>query len=342
MSLWLFRAGSKGEYESKFLSDGRVYLTWENLKIDLQSFKDRLDLQKYLMDFYKFDKEKIASNYSSQIWPVIHGMKIGDWVVLPSKMNRTIHFGEIVSDYQFDASQPDPFYHYRAIKWFAIDIPRDHFDQDLLYSLGAFMSVCKIEKNNAETRIKKMYENNWIQQSGKAKESKSSEITASTEQIDFEEYIYEKIAERIIQRFKGYKMEILIESILQAKGLTTYSSPEGADNGVDILASSGELGFGSPKICVQVKSYDNPVDRPTLDQLIGTMANVGADYGLLVSWSGFKNSVVKETAKQFFKVRLWNSRDVIKELFDNYEKLSDDIKAEIPLKRIWMLSTDDL
>lgn len=41
-------------------------------------------------------------------------------------------------------------------------------------------------------------------------------------------------------------MEVLIEEILKAKGFTTYRSPEGADNGVDILASADTLGSGSP------------------------------------------------------------------------------------------------
>ena len=74
-----------------------------------------------------------------------------------------------------------------------------------------------------------------------------------------------------------------------------------------------------------------------MDQLIGTMSNVGADYGLLVSWSGFKSSVQKEIPKQFFKLRLWDANDVIKEIFNNYEKLPIEIRTEIPLKQVWVL-----
>ena len=37
MSLWLFRAGRKGEYENKFLTDGRVYLTWDDFDVDLRT-----------------------------------------------------------------------------------------------------------------------------------------------------------------------------------------------------------------------------------------------------------------------------------------------------------------
>nr|WP_245251543.1 restriction endonuclease [Virgibacillus litoralis] len=135
-------------------------------------------------------------------------------------------------------------------------------------------------------------------------------------------------------------MENLVEEVLKAKGFTTYRSPEGADQGVDILAASNTLGFGDPKICVQIKTADSPLDRPILDQLIGTMSNYSADFGLLVSWSGFKSSVTKEIPKQFFKVRLWDSKTIIQQIFENYEKLSDDIKKEIPIKRVWMLDSE--
>ena len=102
MSIWLFRAGSKGEYEHKFLSDNRVYLTWDDLDFDLRSVKNKEDLYKILMDSYKLEKEKTAINWASQIWPIAHSMNKGDWIILPSKINRTIHFGEIIGDYIFD------------------------------------------------------------------------------------------------------------------------------------------------------------------------------------------------------------------------------------------------
>ena len=133
----------------------------------------------------------------------------------------------------------------------------------------------------------------------------------------------------------------LVASILEAQGYVTHRSPTGADKGVDILAAPAPMGFGDPKICVQVKSSDSSLDRPTLDQLIGTMQNMNAQYGLLVSWGGFKSSVDKEKASQFFKVRLWDQNDLIDNFLPHYDELDDEIRAEIPLKRIWTLSVGD-
>ncbi len=339
MSLWLFRAGKNGEYEDKFLTDGRVYLTWDDFDADLRKVDSHEDLYKILVKKYDLPKEKTAINWASQIWPIAHRMEKGDWVVLPSKINRTLHFGKIVGDYVYDESLGSPYYHYRDINWFALDIPRDRFDQDILYSLGAFMTVCRIHKNNAEKRIKEMAKNNWYTTPKTGIEA--IEGNSEDSKIDLDEYIFDQISERIIQKFKGHRMEDLINEILKAKGFTTYRSPEGADHGVDLLASPDTLGFGSPKICIQVKTNDTPIDRTTLDQLIGTMSNYNADYGMLVSWSGFKTSVIREIPKQFFKVRLWDSRTIIQEIFNNYEKLSDEIKSEIPLKKVWMLNMEE-
>lgn len=343
MSLWLFRAGKNGEFENKFLTDNRVYLTWDDFNVNLNKISTKEDLYKILTEMYHLEKQRKAINWASQIWPIAHRMKIGDWIVLPSKINRTIHFGKIIGDYKFDESLGNPYYHYRNVDWFALDIPRDRFDQDILYSLGAFMTVCRIHKNNAEERIKQMATNDWYSHSKTLSETmdEATDDTFDETLIDLDEYIFDQISEKIIQKFKGHRMENLINEILKAKGFTTYRSPEGSDQGVDLLASPDTLGFGSPKICIQIKTHDMPVDRPTLDQLIGTMSNYNADYGMLVSWSGFKTSVIKEIPKQFFKVRLWDSKNIIQEIFNNYDNLSDEIKTEIPLKKVWMLNLEE-
>lgn len=115
-------------------------------------------------------------------------MKVGDWVVLPSKLNRTIHFGEIKVDYCFNPNAEIPYYHYRDVRWFALDVPRDRFEQDILYSSVAFMTVCKIHKNNAEERLQEMYKNNWqvVQKSITTRIDETEEESA----VNLEEFIF--------------------------------------------------------------------------------------------------------------------------------------------------------
>ncbi len=97
------------------------------------------------------------------------------------------------------------------------------------------------------------------------------------------------------------------------------------------------MGFGSPKLCVQVKSSDSPIGSKVLRELGGTMSQFKADQGLLVSWGGFKRGVEKEAKQSFFSVRLWESSDLIQAILADYDRLPDALQAELPLKRIWVL-----
>lgn len=329
MSLWMVRAGKHGEYERKFLEDNRVYLTWGGLQEDLSEAK-KDDIQKILKDFYPDDKDTTLANWRGQIWAFVSKMQAGDWVVLPSKLKQSVvQLAEITGTYTYDPKATDPYYHYRTVKWLATDIPRSNFDQDILYSFGALSTVCRIERNDAEKRIRSMVDKGW----------KTEPIEGEPpETMDLELLARDDIAKLIARRFKGHGLTHLVDAILRAQGYTTYVSPEGPDKGIDILASPGPLGFGNPRICVQVKSTEAQVDSATLNQLIGSMQNVKADQGLLVSWSGFKASVEKERPSQFFRVRLWDQTEIIDALLENYDKIDEDFRAELPLKRIWTLT----
>jgi restriction system protein len=341
MALWLFRAGKAGEFENKFLNDGKIYLTWERLDKDLRLIKTKVDLFETLFEAYPEFKRATIRNWTAQVYPMANSMKIGDWVALPSKLRSTIHFGEIKGEYDFNPKAEELYRHSRKVEWFAKDILRTNFDQDLLYSLGAAMTVCQISRNDADVRIRDMYKNNWKSSRARFITTEPESEIESSGMVNLEEYARDQIAKYIIQKYKGHGMAEIIEAILKAKGYTTYRSPEGPDKGVDILAAPEPFGFGNPRLCVQVKTGDTPVDRPTLDQLLGTMRNFHADQGILASWAGFKSSVDKEIPSQFFSIRLWDQSAIINELLTVYDKLSEDLKAELPLKRIWTLTIPD-
>jgi restriction system protein len=283
---------------------------------------------------------------SGQIWAFVKRMSKGDWVCMPSK-RKTIHIGEITSDYTHDPKAEDPYHHYRTVKWLETDIPRTNFDQDLLHSLGAFSTICQIKRNDAEVRIRAMKTNGWKSVGVKAKptvEAADDEITTdeeTTAEFDLEQIARDQIARTIYAQYKGHGLESLVEAILQAQGFTTHHTNKGSDGGIDILAAPDTLGFGQPRICVQVKSQDSALERPVLDQLVGTMQHVGADQGLLVCWGGFKKTIMAELPRLFFKVRLWDQNDLIDQFLVVYDKLDEDLRAEIPLKRVWAVASNE-
>ncbi len=329
MSIWLCRAGRNGEHEARFLEDNKIFYTFEEIAVPLSSFGSRKDLQEYFMQVAPAKKENATAVFSKQGWSFYEGMKPGDWVITPSKTAPGIlHFGEISGKYCFDEKEDEHYRHSRAVNWFA-DLRRDLFEADVQATFNAPLTLYNLKYDE---RIRRVVE--------KSAASKIEQpFTPPPKNLEVESL--DEISDFIIGNYKGDALERIIEAILKAKGFSVYHSPKGADHGVDLLASPGLLGFGSPKICVQVKATEGAIEREVLDRLIGTMANVGADYGLLVSWGGFKKTILQDQNSQFFKVRLWSRIDILNELLSCYDRLDEQIKEEIPLKQIWVLDSKE-
>lgn len=341
MSIWLCRTGRHYEHEGKFLDENRIYLTWGELDVDLGKLKNQKELMAILKHIYPKATQAHRA-YSGQIWTFSHRMSPDDWVCVPSK-RKTIHICQITGKYTFTPNAENPYYHYRDVEWLEMDIPRINFDQDILNALNACMTICQIKRNDAEKRVRAMQCNGWKSVGIKVKpmheDETTDEITSSD--FDLEQTARDHLARLIFAQYNGHRLESLVEAILKAQGFSTYHSGKGADGGIDILAAPGILGFDKPRICVQVKSQNTPLERPVLDQLVGTMQHVQADQGLLVCWGGFKPTIKKEEARLFFSVRLWDQNDLIDQFLENYDKLDEDIRAEIPLKHIWVVASKD-
>jgi len=286
MAIWLARAGSHGEYEQKFIQESRVYVTWDDLDMDLAKLQQRGELTAEMTQRYPEAKPKAVENWVSQVWPFAHEMQKGDLVVLPLKTQPAVYIGEITGDYCAEKAGPNPFFHWRSVKWIGEAIPRTHFGKDLLFSFGAFLKICRIQRNNAEQRITAMRANRWKVEAlaAPAKAATATKIDVEAADTDLVELARDQIAALVSSSFKGHGLTRLVEGILKAQGYTTYRSPEGADGGADILAGCGPLGFSAPRLCVEMKSEDSPIGREPVDKLLGAITKFNVDRAC--SWHG--------------------------------------------------------
>jgi restriction system protein len=329
MTVWLVRAGPYGERETLALEQGLSVIGWEEMG-DLSGIDSRQDLEELVRTTYPDAGKGRVANWVGQLWAFRERIQVGDLVVLPLKKQSAIAIGNITGPYAFRSDLPADTRHTRPTKWLKTDIPRSRFDQDLLYTFGAFMTVCQIQRHNAEERIKAIV-------SGQVPPTLASDEGEQAETpADLEQFAQDDLARFITRKFKGHELARLIDEILVTQGYQTVVSPEGADGGVDIIAGSGPMGFDSPRLCVQVKSSETPIGAAVLRELQGTMKNFGADQGLLVSWGGFAAPLLKEARHLHFEIRLWDAGDVVANLLRRYEQLSPGIQAELPLKRIWV------
>ncbi|MBA3648775.1 MAG: restriction endonuclease [Chitinophagales bacterium] len=334
MKLWTIRAGRYGEQEQTCINEGLVTISWNDLP-DLKKFKTRDELFEEFQKHYP-DPSNVKTGINvGQVWRFVNEIANGDLVALPSKSQPTIHIGKVTGDYKYERKDKDgEVIHWRPVKWLK-SIPRVEFDQDLLYSFGSLLTVSQVSRTQAAERALAMIE-------GKKATTKieSVSIEEVEEEFDIERIAKDQISKQLDRKFKGHGFAKLIEQILKAQGYTTQLSPPGADGGLDILASSGALGFEQPRICVQVKSTTGQVNVNILRELQGVMKNVNAEHGLLVSWSGFNGKVISEAKEKFFFIRLWTADDIIENIFTYYDKFSDEMKADLSLKRFWMLANE--
>lgn len=337
MTIWLIRAGRYGEREDFAFKNQVAVIGWSELP-DLSGVKKREQLAILLEEHYPDDKLKTRLNWESQIWPFISEIKIGDMVAMPLKHRAIIAFGEITSDYRYEPDNNEGYRHTRSVKW-SKEIARNQFDQDLLYSLGSAMTICKITRNDAENRIKAILAGKKLPPPAGPKKPDGGD---GVEEIrDLAQDARDQISQAIMQKFKGHGLARLTGAVLEAQGYQVRVSPPGQDGGVDILAGRGSLGFDSPRLIVQVKSQGSPVDVNVLRALNGIMNNYGADSGLIVAWGGYQGKVESESVHQYFKIRLWDADDLVQMIQENYDNLPEDIQADLPLKRIWILVPED-
>jgi restriction system protein len=266
---------------------------------------------------------------------------------MPRKLTSQIALGRVVGPYRYQRIG-DSMRHTRDVKWERPDVPRTAFEQDLLHSFGAFMTVCNISRNDAERRVISVF-------SGKDDPGPNHYAGQGQEG-----------GRRVRRRPNQKKYRILVNSLTTRSSRTsrpaslatrsrhlwmpcyrptagvTKISPPGADAGGDILGGRGPLGLDQPRVCVQVKSQNSPVDVSVYRTLQGSMQSYKAEQGLLVSWGGFNKVVLTEARQGHFTVRLWDSRDLVEAIYRTYEHLPAEIQADLPLKRAWMLVPDDV
>jgi restriction system protein len=338
MAVWLVRAGKHGEQEQAALDRNVATIGWDELP-DLVPIADKEALESLYERCYPDESPMTRANKVGQVWGFRGRIKEGDLIVLPLKTRSAIAIGKVVGPYQYRTDLGDDVRHTRPVEWARKDLPRTTFDQDLLYSLGAFMTVCQVRRNNAEERIRAVLAGRA--DPGGATEDAGQAAENGGQVLDIEQVARDQILDYIRRKFAGHRLAALVDAVLRAEGYLTRVSPPGPDGGVDILAGSGPMGFGQPRLCVQVKSSASPADVNILRGLQGILQNFHADQGLLVCWGGYKASVIQEARQSFFTIRLWDSGDLLGAILKNHDRFPDELQAELQLKRIWALVLEE-
>ena len=138
-----------------------------------------------------------------------------------------------------------------------------------------------------------------------------------------------------------YEFQDMVAALLRAMGYhTPFIAPKGKDGGIDIIAYVDPLGAQTPRIKVQVKHKpDTAIGASDVRALLGVMRE--GDIALFVT-SGTFSADAKNTATTSPKfVRLIDGDEFIDMWQQYYDKMSDDDKNMLPLKRIAFLGSNE-
>ena len=340
--VYLARAGKNGEDEDYALENNLAIIGFQDIP-SLENAKNYDAVTKRVSDALPGRSPHAIGNIARQLTVFTLAMNDDDIVVLPRKLTSQLAIGRVAGPYRCD-QVGKTFRHTRPVNWIRPDVSRTVFEQDLLYSFGAFMTVCNISRNDAVQRVLAVLEGkpdpgHSVAPMGKIVSPPTIDDGESVP--DLSQMAHDQIVKRIQSRFAGHALARLVGAVLRTDGWVMKTSPPGPDGGVDILAGRGSLGLDAPRLCVQVKSLADPADVTVYRTLQDTMQTFKAEQGLLVCWGGFNKVVLQESKQGHFTVRLWNSSDLVDAIYRTYEQLPAEIQAELPLKRVWMLVAEE-
>ncbi len=138
-----------------------------------------------------------------------------------------------------------------------------------------------------------------------------------------------------------YEFQDMVAALLRAMEYhTPFIAPKGKDGGIDIIAYLDPLGAKTPRIKVQVKHKpETSIGASEVRALSGVLK--AGDIALFVT-SGTYSTDARNAASGNDKfIRLIDGNDFIEMWQEYYDKMSDEDKNMLPLKRILFLGNNE-
>ena len=190
--------------------------------------------------------------------------------------------------------------------------------------------------DDASSKYRKWAESRELIKEDNEPESVQGSITITYEQA--QSTAREEI-KNFIRVLNPYEFQELVAALFRGMGYyTPFIAPRGRDGGIDIVAYKDPIGAELPRIRIQVKHRpDTKVSAPEVSALIGNLQSEGYA-GVIVSTGGFSADAIadiRRATKHVEKIDLEQMIDLWEEL---YEKLSDEDKTHLPLRRLSFLA----
>ena len=331
MAIWLVKAGFEGSIADKFKTENTIAIGWYplgNFPIEGDWEKFRAEVKKNLPPDYSAQR---VGSAAGQLWSFSRVMEIGDFVISPIKQSREVLVGKVTGPYRFAPDFDEEYPRTRSVQWFT-PMPWDSVPPELRSSFSQWLTICQpsVDFTPVIERSRKRDTTPIPTQ-----EFSPTDPVESSVVEDLAERAEELVRQMLVKMHHS-EFQRFVGGVFQATGFTVLydSSGRGRDGGIDLLLSRDTLGAGE-KIVVQVKHEKGPVSQPDMQQLLGTLRP--GEWGLMVSLGGINSNTERywrENRDRLLKPI--ESSDLVKLIQEHYEKLSDEFRVLLPLRRTYV------
>jgi restriction system protein len=333
----MVRAGRGGIYADDFLNNNMVAIGWDLGPNSLTLSKPQLD--KLYRSTYPSSSDGQVKNAVVQIDTFLHRFEVGNQVITYDRERRRYLLGIIRSAPVYKPDNIEDLSIIRDVEW-THKVSKDTLQLETRNSLGAIQTVFQIRGDIADdvlaNAVSLEHQTQEVLTKPTKRDVEQAQVVEEQVRAELLEKAEEAIEDRIV-RLDWEEMQELVAGILRAMGYKTDISPRGSDRGVDIFASPDGLGLEEPRIFVEVKHRPNQsMGSQDVRSFLG--GRVEGDRCLYVSTGGFTKDARYEADRAKTGVRLLTLVDLRRLLVENYEKLDEEIRSLVPLKRIYVLA----
>ena len=308
---------------------GYISIGWAELGDLSKRPRNREALKLRLAELFSEAKAGAIPVWAGIISRFVDEMTIGDLVVSPNKARRTVNIGRIASDYYFeDSAETHP--NRRKVDWLKTDIPRSDFSPSALNELGSALTLFEVKRHRDV--IQKILLGDAVEAEGRGEsDTESVEDEPSARRV---ESYSRDFVEKILRQMEPERFEHFVAALLRAMGYRADVTQLSGDGGVDVLVSKDPLRLTSPVIKVQVKRTIGTIGGPQVQALLGALASGGNELALFVTLGNYSSDAI-HIARTRHDIRLLTGRELIDLVFEHYEHLDSEWKADIPLRAVY-------
>ena len=327
-SVWVVRAGRGGKWAEECRRADVCAIGWSEAG-DFTGMTRREQFKEKIEETYPTWKPGRRLNSASQLYRFVNEIAEGDLVAIPISATREILLGRVEGPYRHEPGLVPDNPNVRSVEWMRT-ISRDELSVRARNSAGSTLTVFRLDEHREEFR--KLAE-------GKPADLADTEEEEEEAAIAFVEEVEGRADEMISDRLAHmdpFDFVHLVAGVLRAMGYHTRVSPEGPDQGVDIVAYPDPLGFETPRVKVQVKHRRDRSGGPDVRNFLATLR--GDDRGLFVSTGGFTKDASFEASRTSDHIHctLLDRDDFVELLTDQYELLDAEARRLLPLKKVYI------